>query len=267
MGTFTRPPRRSYTYHMDTNHGGEAGQPQEGEPAEPEAGDQDEEPAPPVHFSTGRLTRAQAATVDAWRERLRTDRPLPGRQRAGEAARLLGASDRPPASCSDAIAAAVAELLRSPPAPLDLARYAYAGMQAQQATAQGQRSNDAAAVYTPASWYLPADIAAQAGQLRADAYAAARRIHLEVAAEAERRHPGNGRDAATARALFAIGELARHGLPPYLRQVPRGAIARMAIDRWARRGAERVAADAVDYAASVHDQPHRARRDMRKLAP
>jgi hypothetical protein len=39
----------------------------------------------------------------------------------------------------------------------------------------------------------------------------------------------------------------------------------MAIDKWARRGPDRVAAAAVAWADEGHDQPHRARRDMRTL--
>jgi hypothetical protein len=242
----------------------EAGQRQEGEPgqAEDEAG---EEPAPAVHYSTGRLTRAQAGLVNAWRDRLREDKPLPGRPPVGGLARLLGASDRPPASCSDAVAAAVAELLgQRPPAPLDLARYAYAGMKAQQAAAAGRGAEDTAPLYPPVSWYLPADIAEQAEELRAAAYSAVVEAVLEVRREANERHPGGTREAAVARALFESGELARLRLP-FVRQIPRGAIARMGIDRWARRSPARVAADAVAYAADAHEQPHRARADMHKL--
>jgi hypothetical protein len=39
----------------------------------------------------------------------------------------------------------------------------------------------------------------------------------------------------------------------------------MAIGAWARRSPDRVAAAAADYAAEVHMQPHRGRRDMREL--
>src|ERR1017187_5320949 len=103
--------------------------------AEDQAG-QDEDPAP-VHYSTGRLTRGQAALINTWRARLLLDRLLPGRDRVSEAARLLGMDNRPPASCSDIIAAAVAELLREGPDELGLARYAHAGWQAQQAAGRG----------------------------------------------------------------------------------------------------------------------------------
>jgi hypothetical protein len=55
------------------------------------------------------------------------------------------------------------------------------------------------------------------------------------------------------------------GLPVRVRRVLRGAIARLAIDRWARRPVDQVAAEGVAYAADAHQQVHRARRDMRKL--
>lgn len=213
-----------------------------------------------VHFSTGRLTRRQAELVDAWRARLREDRPLPGQRRVGAAARLLGVSDRPRASCSDAIAAAVAELLaRDPPAPLGLARYAYAGAQA------GGGAGGAEQACPPVSWYLPGDLASAAEQLRAAARKAARQVHDQVRAAAYDRHPGGTRAAGLARGLFVAGELARLRLPS-AGPVPRGAIARLAIDRWAGRGPEEVVADAVSYAARVHLQPHRARADMRTLS-
>lgn len=59
---------------------------------------------------------------------------------SGEAGRLLGLDDRPRASCSDVIAAAVAELLiQAPRGELELARYAHAGWQAQCAARAGER--------------------------------------------------------------------------------------------------------------------------------
>jgi hypothetical protein len=219
---------------------------------------------PPGHYSTGRLTRPQAGVVSAWRARLLLDKPLPGQPSARLAARLVGGSDRPRASCSDAVAAAAADLLRQPPGPLELARYAYASMQAASDAAHGGADADEAPLYPPVSWYLPAPLAARAEQLRADACAAVRAARDEALAEAARIYPGRTRPGALARDLHAAGKLARAGLP-YSRQVPRGTIARMAIDRWARRHPDDVAADAVAYAAAVHQQPHRARRDMRRL--
>jgi hypothetical protein len=45
-------------------------------------------------------------------------------------------------------------------------------------------------------------------------------------------------------------------------KVPRGVLARMAIDRWARRAVDDAVAGAgVAYAADTLDQPHRARTD------
>jgi hypothetical protein len=167
------------------------------------------------------------------------------------------------------IAAAVAELLaRHPPEPLDLARHAYAGAQAQHDAAHGRRERDGADVpqYPPASWYLRAKIAADAEKLRTAARSAVRQVHAQVRAAAYERHPGGTRAAAIARGLFMVGELARQGLPPDAGPVPRGAIARMAIDRWARRTPDRVASGAVAYSAEVHTRPHGARSDMRTLS-
>src|ERR1017187_5741748 len=82
---------------------------------------QDEDPAP-VHYSTGRLTRGQAALVNTGGGRRLRDRPVPGRRPVGEVARLLGLDNRPPASCSDIIAAAVTDLLREGPDEAGLGR-------------------------------------------------------------------------------------------------------------------------------------------------
>lgn len=217
-----------------------------------------------VHYSTGRLTRAQAAIIDKWRARLRLDRPLPGQPPVGPAARILGFSDRPRASCSDAIAVAVDALLASPPAPLELARYAYAGMRAQQDAAQDGVPGSATPQYLPVSWYMPGDLARAAKDLRRAAYDAALEIHAGIRRTAYQRYPGGTREAAAARALFTVGELARQRLP-FIRQIPRGAVGRMAIDRWAGRRPDDVAADAVAYAALVHQHPQRARSDMHRL--
>ena len=177
-----------------------------------------------------------------------------------------GASDRPRASCSDVIAAAVADVLRrQPPAPPDLARYAYAGLAAQQAAGRGEAAPDAA-TFPPVSFYLPAGLAGEAERLRADALTA---VHVarpgsRCAAGRSNLHPGRTRLAAIARSLFTAGELARLGLP-FTRQIPAGTIARMAVSRWADRSPDSAAAAAAAYAAEVHDQPHRARADMRGL--
>jgi hypothetical protein len=224
---------------------------------------QDEDPAP-VHYSTGRLTRGQAALVNTWRARLLLDRPLPRRDRVSKAARLLGMDDRPPASCSDIIAAAVAELLRQPPDGLDLARYAHAGWQTQRAAGRGNGDDDRAPLYPPVSFYLGGELTEQYEALRARAAGSVQEVRRELDDEAARRYPDEARQAGE-RAAWLAAEMTRRGLPAHPRKIPGGAAARMAIDRWARRSADRVCADAVAYAADAHGQPHRGRRDMYEL--
>jgi len=211
------------------------------------------------HYSTGRLTRSQAAAVNAWRARLRLDKPPSGHE---DRASTGGQDSRPRASCSDAVAAAVADLLlRQPPLPLELARYAYASMTA---TCSRGRGDGGAQLYPPVSWYLPQWLAGPAEDLRVAAWDAATQVHDDVETEAARLYPGRTRAAATSRCSHQAAVLARAGLP-VSRQIPRGAIARMAVDLWALRHPDDVAADAVAYAAMVHRQPHRARRDMHRL--
>lgn len=154
-------------------------------------------------------------------------------------------------------------LRRHPPAPLDLARYAYAGLAAQQAAGQGGAPPDAA-TFPPVSFYLPEDLARAAEQLRAAALMAVHEARLQVRRQALELHPGRTGQAAIARGLFTAGELARLGLP-FARQIPAGTIARMAVSRWAARSPDAAVAAAVAYASDVHDQPHRARADMRGL--
>jgi hypothetical protein len=218
----------------------------------------------PAHYSTGRLTRGQSALINTWRARLLLDRPLPGRDRVSEAARLLGMDNRPPASCSDIIAAAVAELLRQPPDGLDLARYAHAGWQTQRAAGRGNGDDDKAPLYPPVSFYLGGELAEQYEALRARAAARVQEVRRELDDEAARRYPDEARQAGE-RAAWLAAEMTRRGLPAHPRKIPGGAAARMAIDPWARRSADRVCADAVAYAADAHEQPHRGRRDMYEL--
>ncbi|SRR6266568_1618149 len=225
--------------------------------------DEDEQARPPAHCSTGRLTTAQAGVVDAWRGRLREDRPLPGRDRAGEAARLVGSTDHPRASTSDAVAAAVAALLARPPEPLDLAGYAYRAIRAQWEDSHGT-PRPGAPVCPPVSYYLPAALAGQAEALRAGARLAAVEKLGQLPREAAELYPGNTDEAARQRGRHVARQAERLGLY-YSRQIPRGAVARMAIDRWAGRSPDEVAAAAVDWCQAVHVQWHRARRDMVKL--
>jgi hypothetical protein len=231
-----------------------------------EDGDADEagEARLPAHCSTGRLTAAQAGVVDAWRGRLREDRPLPGRERAGEAARLAGSTDHPRASTSDAVAAAVAALLARPPGPLDLAGYAYRAIRAQWEDSHGM-PRPGAPVCPPVSYYLPPALAGQAEALRAEARLAAVRKLGQLPREASDRYPGSTDQADRARARYIASQGEQLGLY-YTRQIPRGAVARLAIDRWAGRSPDEVAAAAVAWCQAVHVQWHRARRDMVRLS-
>lgn len=236
-----------------------------GEPADvPPHDDGDEPEGAPAHYSTGRLTGAQAEAVNRWRARLQLDKPVPGARRKADMLRLIGIDNRPAASCSDAIAAAVVELLtQQPPDELDLARYADRIRQAARRAAQAGPDADDRNLprYPPVSFYLPAKWAAVFDDLRDRAYRRVIRIHVELEAEAERQLPDAGR---AERLRWVRRELHARDIPqPHT--IPAGAIARMAIDRWARRGADRVAAAAVAYAAEHHRQPHRARRDMHRL--
>jgi hypothetical protein len=217
---------------------------------------------PPVHVSTGRLTGAQAETVDRWRERLAANRPLPGRRRKDPMLALIGIDNRPPASCSDVIAAAVVDLLDNrPPGELEVARYAVRARAATRAAADS--TSDDLPRFSPVSFYLPPDLADRYERLRVGAFDAVLHIHRELVEEAAQRYPDPAQ-ADQARA-WLHGQLHEHELPRRMHQVPRGVIARMAIDHWRRRSADRAVGDAVEYAVKVHDQPHRARRDMHQI--
>jgi hypothetical protein len=217
------------------------------------------EPEPAfAHYSTGRLTPTQAAVVDLWRARLLEDRPLPGQRPVGQMLRLTGIDNRPRASCSDVIAAAVRDLLqREPPTGLDLARYAEVG---RLATVRG---GPGASVCQPTSFYLPRDLAERAENLRVRAIHEVIEARHELHQEAQEQFPG---DEHQQTAWFSA-QLTSRGLPARVRQVARGVIARMAIDQWARWPVDQVAAEAVAYATNTHRQVHRARRDMRQLRP
>jgi hypothetical protein len=183
-------------------------------------------PPAPLKRSTGRLTRAQAEALNTWRRRLLEDRPLPGQPRLSpevSKALGLGAPNRPPASTSDLIAAAVEQLLQEPPSAEDVAEYG-ARVKRAAATARTVRPDRASPrlpVYPPVTFYLPGELAAQVQALCA---------------------------AATAAGEAAVG------IPD---------IVRMAIDRWRTRrvSADRAAGLAVAFAGRYHQQPHRAHRD------
>jgi hypothetical protein len=244
-----------------------------GEAGEQEDQDQDEEQRPPVHYSTGRLTRDQAAAVDRWRARLREDKPLPGEERVSSVARMLGSSDHPRASTSDAIAAAVEHRLTAqPPAPLEIASYAYRAIREQWLAGQGRGQPARAAVRPPVSYYLPAELADEAEKLADAAPLAALRRYNEIRKEAAEQWPGEEDPAVNQRAAYVAAQVEHEGLyyvghrrNTRLRSVPAGVIGRMAIDHWARRPVDDVIAAAVDWCQLHHEQWHRARYDMHKL--
>jgi hypothetical protein len=225
----------------------------------------------PAHYKTGNLNERQAAAVDAWRARLRQNRPLPGQERASDAARLAeGASDHPRASTSDVIAAAVADMLRrrsTRPAPLDLAAYAYRTMIAARAASWDREPPVPPPDYPAVSWYAPPELADQVDELRAAAAAAALQKANALPAEAAKRYPADRypNDADRRRARYVAAARDRYGLRYAGRAVPPGAVARMAIDRWAARDVDQVIAAGVAWCQDHHQQWHRPRRDMRAL--
>ena len=243
-----------------------------GAPAD-DRGEGEEPPPPPVHYSTGRLTKRQAQAVNAWRARLAEDRPLPGQEPVPPGMKALGIDNRPKASCSDAVAAAAAAVLAAVPDPLDMARYADASWRAHRAAGDpGRRDGAAAPVYPPVSWYLPAELAGQWEELRFQARAAAERARQQVAAEAAERYPETGPDRLPVpgwkdnRRRWYLEQLAARDIPLRGAQIPRGVLARRGIDAWARRSADTVCAAAAGHAKEWHEQPHRGRRDMHTLA-
>ncbi|MFC7723387.1 hypothetical protein [Nonomuraea recticatena] len=174
---------------------------------EPEAG------APLAHYSTGRLTAAQAATIARWRARLQQDKPLPGLRPKGPVLRMLGIDDRPPASCSDVIASVVKDLLdQAPPAELDIARYHYRAVQAQKRAGQGDVTEHAA-IHQPVSFYLPQDLADHYERLRRDTYRAMIKFIQELKERALEEYPDEEPGKKKARALFVWMQLAKEGLP------------------------------------------------------
>lgn len=225
----------------------------------------DDREEPPRHYSTGRLTGAQAAVVNTWRDRLLEDRPLPGDRptRTSPLMRLVGFDDRPRASCSDVIAAAVVDLLAKAPDELDIARYGETTSLAHKTAAERHLDDAQAPRFPPVSFYLPADIADRFDEIRRrTSHHIAQELH-ELREEAKRRFPRPAQ--AQDRANWYARERHRLGLPARARRIPAGVLARMAIDRWRRRSVDKVVTDAVAYAKAVHVQPHRARQDMHQL--
>ncbi|MEU4548747.1 hypothetical protein [Nonomuraea dietziae] len=228
-----------------------------------------------AHYSTGRLTTQQAETVAAWRERLQQDEPLPGLKHKGPTLRTFyNLDDRPPASCSDVIAAAVQRFLEQrPPDPLHVVRYHYQAVQAQKRAGQGHYS-PAAPIHQQVSFYLTEQLTAVYEALRKSCESAMVALIAELEEQAAAEIPDHDLDTgevrpprllAGLRAMTVRMRLAGRGLPDRPIRITGGVIARMAIDQAARRKVDNVLLDAVRYASDVHDQPHRARRDMHRL--
>lgn len=198
------------------------------------------------HVSTGRLTEQQTETVERWRERLLEQRPLPGQTKVNLAGAVMyGLDNRPRASHSDAIAAAVDELLRRPPAAPRVARYAISMRKLLDPHSH------------PVSFYLVDD--------RIDVY---RRV-LERAEEWSAKIHAEAKEAADAASpeaagLVYAGRVLREGLALRDYRLAAGTVARMAIDAWADRDVDQVAIAAGRYAEDAHEQRHRARRDIRR---
>lgn len=224
-------------------------------PADPGDGDPDDdgdgedEPVsqPARHYSTGKLTIAQARIVDGWRRQLTvSDR------------KWHTLNHRPPASSSDCIAAAVIDLLEhAEPDHLALIRYSER-MRNDLALERGHGFPIASTV----SFYLPALYADRLDELLTSAY----RQHgelLDTAAEQARiEHPGRGNASSSARRTRMLDLIGEYRIPFKVYKLPAGTLARMAIDRWARRSPATVVAAAVKHGSAHHEQQHRARHDM-----
>lgn len=206
------------------------------------------------HVSTGRLTERQTETIERWRERLLEQRPLPGQTKVNLAGAVMyGLDNRPRASHSDAIAGAIDELLRRPPAAPRVARYAISMRKLLDPHSQpvsfylvGERIDVYRGVLERAEEWS-AKIHAEAQQASKDAYA-------EATTDAERNAAGRVYE----------GRVLREGLAPTNYRLAAGTVARMAIDAWADRDVDQVAIAAGRYAEDAHEQRHRARRDIRR---
>lgn len=217
--------------------------------------------------STGRLTAAQNDRVKAWGERLREDRPLPGHEPKGPMLRALpGMDDRPPVSLSDIIGAAVADLLAGGVDELAVASYAATYRRAGRGPERGKRAD-------PVLFVLRGTLADRVGELAGLAEYAARALWRDLRAEAVATIPADQPHADADRDSFLLQGLvdrrvswtvykdARQHEAPYV--VPLGAVARMAIDKWSRRGPDRVAVDGYRFGQATHPRQHRLRHDAK----
>ncbi|WP_216915237.1 hypothetical protein [Nocardia noduli] len=195
-----------------------------------------DEGGPARHYSTGKLTRAQARIVDSWR---------------GELAR-----SRPRASASDCIAAAVIDLLdRAEPDHLALIRYADR-VRERLAAERAQAFPSASVV----SFYLPADYAARLDTLLDDAQT----HHADLLDRAREQVNAElpDRKDRVARAMRMMSTVAAMNIPFKVYKLPAGTLARLAIERWSRRSPTTVVNSAVGHSEYHHEQLHRTRRDL-----
>ncbi|MFR9774169.1 hypothetical protein [Nocardia sp. SC052] len=232
----TRPP--DYSSHMETV-------PDSVEAEQPDDTEDDGGETASCHYSTGRLTTAQARTVNMWRQQLTLTDP-----------RWSTPNQRPPASSSDCIAAAVTDLLDTArPEHLELVRYA-------DRMREQQRANRAGAfpAGSVVSFYLPPSYADQLDALLADA----QQHHDDTLDQAREQVLAElpGRANATARVMRMMSVVGSLNIPLKAYRLPAGTLARMAIDRWAAKPATAVVAAAVAYGREYHAQQHRARKDM-----
>lgn len=217
-------------------------------PDDPVDGDPDDGEAEPVaeparHCSTGKLTVAQARIVDGWRRQLTvSDR------------KWHTPNNRPPASSSDCIAAAVIDLLDfAEPDHTKLIRYGER-MRNDLALERGH----AFPLTSSVSFYMPAVYAERLDELLGAAYAHHLGILGQAAEQAEAEFAGN----AKARRARMLDLIADERVPFKVYKLPAGTLARMAIDRWSRRSPATVVDAAVKHGSAHHEQLHRARHDM-----
>lgn len=204
-----------------------------------------------VAWSTGRLSVPTATLLDRWRDRLRLDKPLPGHSRVGPELRAIGIDDRPKASFSAAVCAAVADMLdTAPPDPIDVARE----------HERARRDGDSC---QPATFWMPAALHERGLELRAQARFAVIRALAELDVTAAELHPDSARD----RVRWARAERIQRGYPAGALIVPGGAVGRLAIARWAQLPVDQVCLRAVAWAGTNVSQAHRAHRDLRRLSP
>lgn len=166
---------------------------------------------------------------------------------------MYGLDNRPRASHSDAIAAAVEAFLHRRPSPQSVARYAIEMRERLDPHSQ------------PVSLYLVNEGIDAYQQLLDKAAAWSAEVH-EKAARAEREltvdNPEIQGDVNGGALYLRI--VTQAGLAWRDYRLPAGTIARMAIDAWADRDVDQVAISAGAYAKHAHQQRHRARRDIRR---